>query len=353
MMQFMRRRLHPYKNEEVVAGSLNNLHHEQKRSRRKRSRSNTLVEPTLSVIAVLVVTFVGLYWRLGTSYMALSVSPNKNYFPRTFHYAHQVYDDQRQQHNVQISHDTHSQTTKVAGTRILDYPMASELFLDSLFNSRDYSYQRADPMETADCTQQYPWQSQAYPTCNQLHELPNLKWKYLANGFWRDVWTVPGTSSRNAARTHVVLKTMRFEHDLTLRNYDRNRRDAMAMERLSANSYVAGVYGYCSTSGLFEMSEGGDISHLVFGGNLTELEKLRVGTFENTGAKMQSFVLTLPFSYALNLLQLRRPLWDLPPCTTLTRKGKHPWPIRTFHPRNGLRLATSTNSMILIELGSY
>jgi len=79
-----------------------------------------------------------------------------------------------------------------------------------------------------------------------------------------------------------VAKTLRYEHDVNDRNVDRNRRDAMSLERLTRSHLVVGIYGYCSTSGLFEYSDGGDIYAALWPRsgnphNVTALEKLSIG----------------------------------------------------------------------------
>jgi hypothetical protein len=92
------------------------------------------------------------------------------------------------------------------------------------------------------------------------------------------VWIVPDET--NNLR---VVKTLRYVHDMNHRNYDRNRRDAMALEHLTASKHVVGIYGYCSASGLFEYSDGGDIARVLIPEDdgepkLTPIEKLRIAT---------------------------------------------------------------------------
>lgn len=122
-------------------------------------------------------------------------------------------------------------------------------------DSRDVRLNLADAFETDDCKAQYSWQLATYPTCNNLHELDmtqlNLpqqtptskkaaesRVKHLSHGYWRDIWAVKeinfdeGTGGSNSTRSNrtrkVVLKTMRYTHDFSERNYDRHRRDALA-----------------------------------------------------------------------------------------------------------------------------
>ena len=167
------------------------------------------------------------------------------------------------------------------------YAMTSTKFLRNLNKSNDYA-QLGEPMETQDCIARYNWQTAVYPTCNTMHEFADLTHlsdglddatvvtKLLANGFWRDVWVV---TDDHGVR---VVKTLRYKHRLNLRNYDRNRRDAMALEHLTSSKYVVDIYGYCSAAGLFEYSNGGDVANAIWPGgftpSLTPLRKLHIAT---------------------------------------------------------------------------
>ena len=162
-------------------------------------------------------------------------------------------------------------------------------------------YDGKSEWETRDCKAMYHWQTLSYPTCNLLHEMklndPNNV-KLIANGYWRDVWRIMTTS--NTANTTsiiapLILKTIRYEHDYTDRNFDRHRRDAVAMERLTSSSYILDIYGFCGNSALTEFADGGDIDTYLFHHNseddedsedrerhreprITDLEKLQIAT---------------------------------------------------------------------------
>lgn len=183
-------------------------------------------------------------------------------------------------------------------------------------DSRDAVFDLPDPFETDDCKAQYAWQLTSYPTCNNLHEVDMTRLnsvsrqaesqlidsadfpsrlKYIASGYWRDVWTVQELDFRDDNRQQqnqsdemyysFVLKTMRYEHEFVGRNYDRHRRDALAAERLTKSSFVVDIYGFCGNSGLFEYGDGGDIVSAIWPSrnlnatqNITQVEKLLIGT---------------------------------------------------------------------------
>eukprot|EP00537_Pseudo-nitzschia_pungens_P003235 CAMPEP_0172359682 /NCGR_PEP_ID=MMETSP1060-20121228/3873_1 /TAXON_ID=37318 /ORGANISM="Pseudo-nitzschia pungens, Strain cf. cingulata" /LENGTH=379 /DNA_ID=CAMNT_0013081459 /DNA_START=369 /DNA_END=1508 /DNA_ORIENTATION=- len=165
-----------------------------------------------------------------------------------------------------------------------------------LLDSEDYNEGMADTMEDMgeDCVAQYDWQETSIYTCNLLmevdmtnldripmfhddhynnkHSLPvasssmHSYSRLISNGYWRDVWTVENLlpNKTNASEQTIILKTMRYEHDYVPRNYDRHRRDAVAMERLSSSTFIMDIYAACGNSGLFEYAAGGSLEDSVF-----------------------------------------------------------------------------------------
>ena len=155
-----------------------------------------------------------------------------------------------------------------------------------LLNSKKYRYSlRDEPYLKDECTLPYEWQSSSHPNCNFIHEMDlsslhhhpttttnnnNHQDKYflkhwkekqvdrvtlLTNGYWRDVWNVQDT---------IAMKTLRLIHEFDDRNYDRHRRDAIAMEHLSQSPYILDIYGYCSNTALHPYSSQGDINDLLW-----------------------------------------------------------------------------------------
>jgi hypothetical protein len=99
-------------------------------------------------------------------------------------------------------------------SRSIIYPMVSNEYLAHLLQSHDFATQ-GEPLETAECTQQFPWQGQQFPTCNTLHEqrLDTYQAQLINNGYWRDVWTV--TNYKNVMH---VLKSIRYKHKILQRS---------------------------------------------------------------------------------------------------------------------------------------
>ena len=156
------------------------------------------------------------------------------------------------------------------------YPSKREIFLEEreieaqkeLANDNKYNHGMRDRFENGECSAQYKWQLSSFPSCNLNHEIDMSEFHpdaqdeedavtYLASGYWRDVWTIQEIiDSKKMLR---VLKTIRYEHDFEDRNYDRHRRDAVAMERLTASPNVVDIYSFCGNSGIFEYGNQGDI----------------------------------------------------------------------------------------------
>ena len=152
-------------------------------------------------------------------------------------------------------------------------PMISRDDQQGRDDSREYIDRQPDEFETKNCKAMFPWQLEMFPTCNSIHEIDMLqasasshsmtggKLVFLTSGFWRDVWVLHNSTWQD---DKVVLKTIRYMHNVTQRNFDRNRRDALVMERLTKSPWVLDVYGFCANTGFYEYADGGDISAAIW-----------------------------------------------------------------------------------------
>ena len=120
-------------------------------------------------------------------------------------------------------------------------------------NSKRYSRTEKEVFVTETCKPMEEWQISSFPSCNKLHEFSladelaaNSFIRLINNGFFRDVWTIHDSDLANTPR---VLKTLRYEHSYIDRNYDRHRRDAVAMERLTSSPYIVDIFGFCGNNG--------------------------------------------------------------------------------------------------------
>ena len=147
---------------------------------------------------------------------------------------------------------------------------------------------KKETFENFDCKAQYPWQMMSFPSCNTLYEYAFSilleGGKLIANGYFRDIWHV---EVGFLPPTDVALKTLRYQHDYTHRNYDRHRRDAVATDRLTKSPHVLDIWGFCGNSGLYEYGSGGDIRHAIWSHKrkdksrppLSKAEKLSIGKY--------------------------------------------------------------------------
>jgi hypothetical protein len=98
------------------------------------------------------------------------------------------------------------------------------------------------------------WQQYNLVNCNDIHEVdlatiqkrrvglegpaPTSRVGYIGNGLWRSV--LPNQS--------VVIKIMKDEHDVNTRNFERHRRDALTMERLTSSPHIVDIYAFCGNT---------------------------------------------------------------------------------------------------------
>lgn len=139
------------------------------------------------------------------------------------------------------------------------------------------------------CNLMGDWQESHHPTCLFFHEIemnppvvePHIgrssdelmdQIRLVNNGAYRDVWMF-----RDWDGTQQALKTLRYnkKREFEPRNYERHRRDAVAVEQLSGSPYIANGYGYCGNSALAEYSTGGDLFDLM-DTDPSDIDRLRV-----------------------------------------------------------------------------
>lgn len=122
---------------------------------------------------------------------------------------------------------------------------------------------------------QHPWQhfkddqtssSSSRPELNPMMGIIQQEdIAFLGQGWFRAAWRmdVEGLDEYDDdeeeyyQRESVVLKTLRYEREFLPEYYELHRRDALAMERLTASPYVLDVYGYCGQSAINELANFG------------------------------------------------------------------------------------------------
>lgn len=110
------------------------------------------------------------------------------------------------------------------------------------------------------CVPMASWQQSHRPSCNFLHELDIRNANLLATGSYRHVWVL-----REFDNTKRVLKTLRYQREFDSQNFDRHRRDAVALEQLSSSDYVVDIHGFCCNSAIVDYTSDGDLTRLHVG----------------------------------------------------------------------------------------
>lgn len=133
------------------------------------------------------------------------------------------------------------------------------------------------------CKPKADWQTKSFPNCNTVHEIDfamavamevidhdrvNASFyssedelNLLGEGWFRTTWRLnrylPSDMHKHHSKTvleSLVLKTLRIEREFLSEYFELHRRDAVAMERLTASSFVVDVFGFCGQSAINELA---------------------------------------------------------------------------------------------------
>ena len=154
---------------------------------------------------------------------------------------------------------------------------------DATFMSHNDQLRMVDPGDSwqtphQHCLPKASWQVQSNPNCNTIHEVnlvaaaadvPSIKSPpedsllVLGEGWFRTTWrldrilpqSVSDGEVKKTQQESVVLKTLRIAREYLSEYYELHRRDAVAMERLTASPFVVNVFGYCGQSAINELAD--------------------------------------------------------------------------------------------------
>lgn len=130
-----------------------------------------------------------------------------------------------------------------------------------------------------------------FPTCNSFHELDlardydrvepsELSYydSYLfAHGYYRDAWMLNHADSKETTKSNnSILKTLRFEHDFSIKDYFGIQKDALVMERLSSSPRILPMHGHCSMSMLVRPMPYEVEKYVVPGSGMAEQKELEM-----------------------------------------------------------------------------
>lgn len=131
----------------------------------------------------------------------------------------------------------------------------------------------------APCVHQYSWQTSSLPTCNLVHE---GNWadedaseppKRVNHGGWVEIWKLPEWDGNP-----IALKSKLYDVDFTKRNFDRYRRDAVCLERLSPSPLILDIYSFCGVTAFIQYCAKGDLDRAIRkrGKNWTASKKVQI-----------------------------------------------------------------------------
>jgi len=138
--------------------------------------------------------------------------------------------------------------------------------------------------ESEQCEPVKDYQTSSYPNCNSMHEFDlidrvslrrrnendNLaEIEPILQGYTRHNWKIPTEDC-----TYIAFKNLRINHPYTEENFERQRLDALAMERLIWSSHVIDIYGYCGQCVMTEHGDGGTLDDLINKWDISPREKL-------------------------------------------------------------------------------
>jgi len=129
------------------------------------------------------------------------------------------------------------------------------------------------------CVHQYSWQTSSLPTCNLVHE---GDWadqdaseppKRVNHGGWVEIWKLHEYDG-----SPIALKSKLYDVDFTKRNFDRYRRDAVCLERLSPSPLILDIYSFCGVTAFIQYCAMGDLDRAIRkkGKNWTPSKKLQI-----------------------------------------------------------------------------
>jgi hypothetical protein len=123
--------------------------------------------------------------------------------------------------------------------RVIDVNKHSLREQARLLDSEDFSYR--DPLYEGECTPMTEWQTTSFPNCNMFHELDmhgkvgRNELEYFTSGGYNDIFYL---KERDISYDpEMALKILMFGTDYSDRNFDRVRRDALILERLTKSPY--------------------------------------------------------------------------------------------------------------------
>ncbi|KAL7550110.1 hypothetical protein ACHAWF_013336 [Thalassiosira exigua] len=128
------------------------------------------------------------------------------------------------------------------------------------------------------CIPMYDWQLQSFPSCNDFHELDLTKMRLFGMGGSRFAFEL----TQELDGRQIVYKTIQYKKDLTMERVEKQRRDAIAMERTTKSQFIPDAHGYCGLGVMMDFMPEGNFqaymkgARLAGGSTLPPVDKLRI-----------------------------------------------------------------------------
>jgi hypothetical protein len=181
------------------------------------------------------------------------------------------------------------------GAHSMDIINVTERYIESVLNVFYINITSAAEKYTDACVPMTSWQTEAFPTCNTLHEIDMrkgivndesseqkksgiVKFQMIGMGgsrlVFRAKWQAPqynpNSESEPSNIDRFALKVLRMDRAFEPNVYEYHRIDAIASERLTSAPNVMDIYGFCGMSVINEPSSGWEMRHLLKSGAVWE-----------------------------------------------------------------------------------
>ncbi|KAL7532458.1 hypothetical protein ACHAWF_004143 [Thalassiosira exigua] len=144
------------------------------------------------------------------------------------------------------------------------------------------------------CVPMHDWQLRSFPNCNSFHELDLEAMCVVAEGGSRIGESLNSlnikrafhpfelTRELNGKIQQFVYKTIGFGSKMDMEHVDKQRKDALVMERTSKSQFIPDIHGYCCLGGMMDFMPKGNFhaymkgARLAGGSTLSAVDKMKI-----------------------------------------------------------------------------
>jgi len=138
---------------------------------------------------------------------------------------------------------------------------------DDYRDTDDVDEELAEGDDEGDDCEEVDWFRSHHPSCNNLHEadLTIDDMKLIGRGYYRNVWITKDGKA--------VIKTQSVNHGFGTNSYERQRFDAMIMEKLTASPIIVDIFGHCGNTVSTEAVPNEVYKEMIRGNGMTTMAK--------------------------------------------------------------------------------